>query len=260
MKMGYTLLAALATIGLFGGMLIMVELGRWAALRRMAKDPEGLKAGVGAVVGAIFSLLGLLIAFSFSGAASRFDARRQLSVQEANAIGKAYYLLDLVPEPAQTGLKESFRKYLDAELEAIRKLPDIAAAEQAIGRRSAWQRDIQSQTLAVCKNPSSQSAGSILLPAITQWVDISSVRTIAANTHPPILIFAMLMGLALISSLIAGYGMAEAKSRSWLHIIAFAAVVSLTIYVIVDLEFPRFGFIRIDAADQLLVELRASMK
>jgi hypothetical protein len=258
--MGYTLLAAFSSVGLFIGMLILLEVGRWTAIRRMDRDPDGVKTGAGAVVGAIFSLLGLLIAFSFSGAASRFDARRQLSVQEANAIGKAYYLLDLLPERAQTGLKESFRKYLDAELAAIKMLPDIDAAQGALALRSAFQRDIQSEAVAAYKDPSSQSAASILLPAITQWIEISESRTIAANTHPPAMIFGMLTGLALVSSLIAGYGMAEAKSRSWLHIIAFAGVITLTIYVIVDLEFPRFGLIRLDSADRLLVELRQRMK
>jgi hypothetical protein len=63
----------------------------------------------------------------------------------------------------------------------------------------------------------------------------------------------------LVSSLIARYGMAEAKARSWLHIIVFAAVITVTIYVIIDLEFPRIGFIRINATDRLLVELRKRM-
>jgi hypothetical protein len=54
--------------------------------------------------------------------------------------------------------------------------------------------------------------------------------------------------------------MAEAKSRSWLHIVTFAAVISIVIYVIIDLEFPRFGLIRLDAADRFLVDLRQTMK
>jgi hypothetical protein len=84
--MGFTLLTALSSVGLFCGMLTLLEVGRWTAIRRMERDPDGVKAGAGAVVGAIFSLLGLLIAFSFSGAASRFDARRQLSVQRKHGV------------------------------------------------------------------------------------------------------------------------------------------------------------------------------
>jgi len=55
-------------------------------------------------------------------------------------------------------------------------------------------------------------------------------------------------------------GMAGAKTRSWIHVIGFAAVLSLTVYVILDLEHPRVGLIRVDAFDRSLYELRESMK
>jgi hypothetical protein len=70
----------------------------------------------------------------------------------------------------------------------------------------------------------------------------------------------MLVGLALASGLLAGYAMAGGKSRSWLHIIGFPAVMAVAVYLIIDLEFPRLGLVRVDAFDQALVELRASMK
>ncbi len=69
----------------------------------------------------------------------------------------------------------------------------------------------------------------------------------------------MLFALALVSSLLAGYGMAGGKSRSWLHILCFTFIVAATVYVILDIEYPRLRLIRIDAFDQALVELRESM-
>ena len=63
----------------------------------------------------------------------------------------------------------------------------------------------------------------------------------------------------LTSSLLAGYAMAGGKSRSWIHIIGFALIMATTVYVILDLEFPRVGFIRVNAADRVLIELRESM-
>jgi len=200
-------------------MLLLLELGRGIAIRQMTVDPEGAKAGLGAVVGVVFSLLGLLLAFTFSGAASRFDARKQLIVQEVNTLGKAYYVLDLFPEPVQTKLKDSFRRYLDAELQAIKALPDIRAAKQAFARSSALKADMQNQAIAACRNPNTQPiAAYVLLPAINEWIANSTNRIVAVNTHPPFAIYGVLVGLALVSSLIAGYGMAEAKTRSWLHI------------------------------------------
>ena len=78
--MPYALLAALLALGVFIGMVILQEAGRRVGHRRLARDPEGARAGVGAIDGAVFGLLALLVAFTFSGAASRFDARRQLYV------------------------------------------------------------------------------------------------------------------------------------------------------------------------------------
>ena len=66
--------------GLFVGMLVLLEAGRGVGTRRMAQDPEGARRGLGVIEGAVFSLLGLLIAFTFSGAATRFDARRHLVI------------------------------------------------------------------------------------------------------------------------------------------------------------------------------------
>jgi hypothetical protein len=82
----------------------------------------------------------------------------------------------------------------------------------------------------------------------------------ALQFHPPFIIFWMLFLVALASALLAGYGMAGGKSRRWLHVISFAVVIGLTVYVILDIEFPRYGLIRVDAFDQALVDLLQSMK
>ena len=108
------LYAVLLSLGLFIGMLLLLEIGRRIGIRRMRKDAEGAQAGVGAIEGAVF---GLLIAFTFSEAASRFDMRRQLIVEETNDIGTAYLRLDLLPTDAQPALRENFRHYVDARLE-----------------------------------------------------------------------------------------------------------------------------------------------
>ena len=108
--MEFTFKALLLAAGLFAAMLAFQELGRRLGVSRAAHDPEGARAGAGVVDGAIFALLGLLIAFTFSGAASRFDHRRALIVEEANAIGTAYLRVDLLPAAAQAEMRDSFRR------------------------------------------------------------------------------------------------------------------------------------------------------
>jgi hypothetical protein len=106
----------------------------------------------------------------------------------------------------------------------------------------------------------SAAAPMLLLPALNAMIDITTTRTMAAQIHPPMIIFALLFGLALVSSLLVGYGMASSKGRNWLHMLGLGFVMAVSVYVILDIEYPRLGFIRVDDFDQALVELRESMK
>lgn len=110
--MSFALTNLIFTLALLLGMLFFSEVGRRIALWRMAVDKEGARTGIGTVEGALLALLGLLIAFSFSGAAARFDARRQQIIDEANQIASAYMLVDLLPSEAQAPLRDKFRLYV----------------------------------------------------------------------------------------------------------------------------------------------------
>jgi hypothetical protein len=255
------LIAALLAIGLFIGILIFLEVGRRIGGQRLVRDPEGARAGTGAVEGAVFALVGLLIAFTFSGAASRFDVRRDLIVQETNAIGTAWLRLDLLPPSVQPAIRDNFRQYVDARLEVYRKLSDVEAAQVELAKATALQGNIWTQAVAAGQmDGAPPPATMLLLPALNEMIDITTTRTMATQMHPPIVIYGMLVGLALASALLAGYGMAGGQTRNWLHILGFATVIAVAVYVIIDLEFPRLGLIRVDVFDQALVELRASMK
>lgn len=246
---------------MFAGMLICLEVGRLIGTRALAKDPQ-LMSTRSAVDGAVFALYGLLLAFTFSGAPGRLDTRRHLIADEANAIGTAYLRLDLLSPESQPAMREQFRQYLDSRLESYRKLPDIEAAEAELSRSAKLQTDIWSQALAATRLPGCHpEAGKLLLPALNQMIDITTTRTMAARIHPPPIIFALLFLLALVCSLLAGYGMAVSKRRSWLHILAFAAIAVITVFVVLEIEFPRTGFLDVEKRyDQVLVDLRESMR
>jgi hypothetical protein len=251
---------AVFAAGLFLGMLILLETGRRMGARRLAEDPEGARQGLAVVEGAVFSLLGLLVAFTFSGATGRFEGRRQLIIEEANDIGTAYLRIDLLPVAAQPALRDLFRQYLDSRLRIYRELSDLATAEKALAHSIRLQGEIWKAAVATCRDQASASASMLLLPALNQMIDITTVRTEGMRIHPPLIIFAMLGVLSLTASLLAGYGMAGGRLRSWIHILGFAAATAVTVYVIMDIEYPRFGLIRVDGADRVLVEVKESMK
>jgi len=257
--MSFTASTVAITLALFAGMLALLAIGRRLGLRRLAADADGARAGVGAVEGSVFGLMGLLIAFTFSGASSRFEGRRQLIVAEANAIGTAWLRLELLPQSAAVALRERFRSYLDSRLAVYGDVSDTESTNATLARAAELQNEIWTSAVSACREPGMQQATMLLLPALNEMIDVTTARTMAMEFHQPLIVFAVLFAFALASSLLAGYGLAGGSRPSWLHMVGFAAITALAIFVILDLEYPRLGFIRIDPADRVLIELRASM-
>ena len=259
--MDLALIGSLSAVCLFFGILILSEVGRRIGLARLARDSEGLTKGAGAAEAAVVGLLGLLIAFTFAGAASRFEDRRHLIVAEANSIGTAYLRIDLLPGDAQPEIRELFRRYLDARSATYRDVGDQTATKAKLTESAALQGDIWAKALTACRRPEVPAqAAMLLVPALNEMIDITTTREMATRNHPPLAVFLLLYGASLVDALLVGYSTSPNKDRSWFHTVVFAAVLSLTVYVILDLEFPRLGLIRVDAADQVLIELRKSMK
>lgn len=258
--MAFTLTTLLIAGALFLGMLLLQNAGRRLGRRQLERDPEGARKGLGAVEAAVFGLMGLLLAFTFSGAASRMEHRRDLIAQEANAIGTAYLRLDLLYPPAQGPLREAFRHYLDARLAYFQNPRGSAASKAGLERSVQLQQAIWSQAVAICQDEEKSHPAMLLVPALNDLIDITTTRAMAMNQHPPSIVYLMLGALMLVGALLAGHGMAESTLSSWPHTVGYAALFSLTMFVILNIEFPRMGLIRVDAADQVLVELRATMK
>lgn len=245
---------------LFSGMLLLLEIGRRFGVKRRPKESDGERGSLGTIEGAVFALFGLLMAFTFSGAASRFNEKRMMIAEEANTIETAYLRLRLVPE-SEPKLQELFRRYVDSRLETYRRLPNMKAAGREMANSKAIQEEIWNEAVAATRLPSSHIAAAwLLLPALNSMIDITTTRTMALQQHPPRIIYALLFGLGLICSLLAGYRMAVGQQRSWLHILGFSLITVIVIYVFLDIEYPRTGLIRLEASDQVLVALRDSMK
>jgi hypothetical protein len=252
-------MAVVISICLFFGMAVCLEVG-FRMGRYVAKTTEGAHEGTSTIEAAVFALLGLLLGFTFANGISHLDQRRVLIVQESNAIGTAYLRLDLVPANQQPEMRRLFRDYLDSRLAVYEKLPDLNAAGDELERAAHLQQEIWSHAIAASNADPTQNVARLLLPALNEMIDVTTSRTIALHTHLPPLIFGLSICVALLSGLIAGYDMARRKSRSWFHGLLYAAVISITIFTVLDLDYPRFGLIRLSAADNALIQLRDSVR
>jgi hypothetical protein len=255
-----TLLGVVAAAALLAGMLLFMELGRRIGLGELARHPDAARAGVGVVEGAVFALLALLMGFSFAAAASRFDERRQLIGREAVAIGTAWLRIDLLPDESQPAIRDGFRHYLDARLAAYRALPDDEAWEAQLAVAARAQHDIWTRTVAAASGPGGDRARVLIIPSLNEMFALAQTRILARRAHPPAAIYVLLVVAALVAALFAGYTMANGQTRNWAYMLGFAATTALTVYVIIEIEFPRVGFVRVDSYDRGLVEVRASMR
>ncbi|HET8624205.1 MAG TPA: hypothetical protein VFM14_11620 [Gemmatimonadales bacterium] len=244
----------------FVGMLVLLEVGWRLRVRHHATLGAAAGEGLGAIEGAVFGLMGLLTAFTFSGAASRFDDRRALIVEEVNAIGTAYQRLDLLPPGPRARLQQQLRDYVDARLAIYRHVPDSARVAAAVARVIDLQGAIWQDAVAAVEAAPVPTLAGQLLPAINEMFDYSTRRLAATRIHPPAIIYGLLGVVSLLCALLAGYAMGGTESRPWLHSVTLAAVLAITLYVIVDLEHPRLGLFQIAEFDQLLVDLRSSMR
>lgn len=257
--MNYTVNAALLLIGLFVGMLLFLNIGQRVGRRVRAEETDAARARLSAIEAAIFGLMGLMIAFTFAGAAQRYELRRGLVVDEANAIGTAYLRIDLLSASRQGPLREKYRRYTEARFAAYRA-PSDAERSKALADAATLQREIWAETIAALPEVSPQ-AMNVIIPAVNEMIDVTTKRAIAALTHTPGMIMAMLLLLGLICSLLAGYVLAGTRTRFvGLHFLAFALVMTATIYMVFDLDYPRVGLIRLDFADEALLDLLAMMK
>src|SRR5258708_1511472 len=96
--------------------------------------------------------------------------------------------------------------------------------------------------------------------ALPSFVVAARLSLGASEKHPPQIVYVMLFGLGLGGSLLAGFGMAAATARSWIHMLIFAATLTVTLYAVTDMEYPRLGLIRIEDFDHFLVDTHRQMQ
>lgn len=219
------------------------RLNRWA--RR--KPPE-TDEGVAYLLTAVLGLLGLLIAFVFSLAAERYETRRALVVEEANAISTTFLRQQLLPEPHRTVLTGVMADYVKARLaffDAGDNRGELLAAE---ARTDALQARIWAATGAAIRTPEGAQIVTPLLGATNEMFDLASSRHAAFDARVPGRTLRVLIIYAFCAAAIMGYSLAVIGRRHLIPSAGLFALVALAISLILDLDSPRRGAVRVPQA------------
>jgi hypothetical protein len=244
-----------AAIGLFAGMMVLFAIGR-----RLGRG-QPPAPGLGTIDAALLGLLSLVLAFTFSGAANRFDSRRRLTVDETNAISTAWLRVDLMRPEVQPKIREDFRKYVAARLDALSLLPDYRAAVSELDRARTLLRGLWTDEIDALRGEPPGSATILNVQAMNAMIDLEEQQATAVRLHPPLIVYALLVILALVCALELGEVTGSIPWRWWFRIAgATAALVATTFFVILELEHPRAGLIGISDFDRELVLLQRAME
>lgn len=254
------LLAIGFAVALWCGLLLSLELGRAIGARQFERYGKDGRAGVGVVDSAVYGLFAFLLGFIFSGAADRFDRRRELVGAEASAIQNAWQRIDLLAPDQQTQLRPHFRRYLDELIASHRAPYDWSDPARISPGVTKAQNGIWTTAVAMILTPRGEPARVLLVPALSEMFTSVEQEHIARRIHPPSLIYIMLVVTVVAAAVFIGYAMATARRRNWIYVIGVTTTMALATYVVIELEYPRLGWFRVDTMDQMLTELRATMR
>ena len=252
-----------APVWLIGPVMVIafplaVEAGyRFHALSHAAKS-EGDEGGAGYIVSAALALLGLLIGFTFSMSSERYETRRHLVVDEANAISTTWLREQLLDEGSRGDLAPLMRDYVQTrQAFAFSWSGRALAANEA--RTQALQQQIWTRTAAALREPAAAPLTTSLLQTTNDMFDLAATRRAARDAKVPAAVLWALIVCAATGALIMGYGLAAGGRRHLVASSGLFALIALSITLIVDLDQPRQGSIQVSTApmDRVAADIRS---
>jgi hypothetical protein len=232
-----------------------VALGYFAG-RVLRQHLETLKEPVAIVQGALLALVGLVLAFGLSLALERYDSRRAAVVDDANTIGTTYLRAQTLSEPTRTRSLELLRRYTDESLQLSHAVPTTAHFRQTIAAEDGTQRQLWRLAGNALKGAPQDSAPRLYVETLNETIDAQEARLSGLNNRVPGAVLALeVFGAAAAVGLLALH--ISILGRGLVAMLAAAALVTLLLLVIFDLDRPTRGLIKVPAAP--LVAVRASM-
>jgi hypothetical protein len=220
---------------------------------RRQEFPEGIRSDYGTVVGATLTLLGLLIGFTFSMATSRYDQRKNLEEEEANAIGTEYVRLNFLPAAEAAQLQAMLVQYTALRIRryTVRDSGELAKINAATG---ALQNEMWAATARAAKVQPTPLAA-LAASGMNDVLNAQGYVQAAWWNRIPLAAWILMFGIAVLCNLLLGYG-AHGNGLFLSVILPFA--VALSFFLVADIDSPRFGVIRVKP--QNLYALEQSLK
>jgi hypothetical protein len=249
--------APLALVGLVFFVLLLwgVEVGYRGHGWLLRLRPPGDNKEKGAqdhLLAAVLGLLALLLGFTFSVALDRYETRRELVVQEANAIGATWLRTQLLDEPNRSAMTGLLRDY------AKTRLAWSMVDEFDMAPTNALQAKIWAVTTNVVRTDTTQGVGRMLVDSVNQTFDLASSRKAERTAHIPSRVFEVLLIYAVLSMAMLGYIMRSGRQAHRVATTLVLTLISLALVLILDLDRPRSGGIQVP--QEPLEQLMASMK
>lgn len=231
-------------VGVIGALMVVAWLIGFVSGRIHARTLSDDTPGQVRVAEACLTILGLLLAFCFGSAYSKYETRRETVVSEANAIGTFWVRVDLLPEEVRPGLRQDLKEYVRLHLEVVGMGLDTAA-QQDVGRQMlALQGRITDTVIKTLRQPDVRPLTMPMMTSLNDVLDQYEIRVAARMDHVPISVVFLLMGVSVISALMLGRSQGVAlKQPPWISLI-FLLLVVFIIYITLDLDQPWYGLSR----------------
>lgn len=238
----------------FVSMLAATGAGFQFGRRSEATIPDKTKSQITTVETAILGVVGLLLGFTMSMAVSRFEARKQLVLEEANAIGTSYLRTELLPAPEGSEVASLLRQYIDVRVQYGTAGNDLARVDSLLTQTARLQNEFWARAIAYGqKDPNPVRAG-LLLQSLNEAIDLESARRMAFQNHVPESVIYMNGIVALLAATLVGYSFGLNGRLQLFSMCVLALAITLVLAVIIDLDRPRSGFIRV--SQQPMIDLQ----
>jgi len=247
----------LAGTGIMIMMLCAAEVGVRFGRRGRKTSDDPTRSQYTAIEGAALAVVGLLLAFTFSMSASRFENRKQIVVNEANALGTAWLRAQLLPESEGQEVRSLLRSYVDAWLELHEGGPDVTRHAAASKELDRLQDQLWSRASAAARRDPNSVTMSLLLQSLNEVFDRQSELMAAVANRVPGVVLLLLTVTAAVSLGMVGYCSGLAGRRNFVATFTLGLLIAGTILVILDFDRPRRGLIQL--SPRSMIVLRESM-